>query len=191
MIYLYPMNIQQATNLIAAAAPLLPHPAHPQHWADLGCGAGLFTEALAGLLPPGSRVDGVDTKPTLRQQVTAGGVTISPMRADFVKDNLPFRNLDGILMANSLHYAKDKTALLPKLRACMQADAPLIIIEYDTNTPVPTWVPYPISYASLVESLGNDYAIQKLGQQPSAFGRSQLYAAIAIPLHRLANPAIS
>ena len=178
------MNLQQATHLIAAATRFLPHPARSQHWADLGCGAGLFTEALAGLLPAGSSVSGIDTKPSLRKQTTSGNVTILPMTADFINHTLPLHNLDGILMANSLHYVKDKPALLQKLRAYMLEDAPLIIIEYDTDTPVPTWVPYPISYASLKESLGNDYAIQKLGEKPSAYGRSQLYAAIAIPVHR-------
>ena len=178
------MNIQQATHLIAAAARFLPHPAGPQHWADLGCGAGLFTEALAGLLPAGSSVYGIDTKPLLRKQTTPGGVTILPMTADFIKAPLPVHHLDGILMANSLHYVKDKSALLQKLKAYKQGDAPLMIIEYDTDTPVPTWVPYPISYASLKESLGNDYAIEKLGERPSVYGRSQMYAAIAIPVQR-------
>lgn len=177
------MNLQQATQLIAGATQFLPHPARPRHWADLGCGDGLFTEALAGLLPAGSSVIGIDTKPSLREQATPGNVTILSMTADFIKDALPLSGLDGILMANSLHYVKDKPALLQKLKAYVLGDAPLIIIEYDTDTPVPTWVPYPISFASLKESLGNRYAVQKLAERASVYGRSQMYAAIAVPLH--------
>src|SRR5690348_818784 len=102
------MTLQQAAALIGPAAPLLPHPGRSQHWADLGCGSGLFTQALAGLLPAGSRVHGIDTNPSLPQQTMPNGTSIIPLAADFIKDQLPLSALDGILMANSFHYVKDK-----------------------------------------------------------------------------------
>ena len=37
----------------------------PQVWADLGCGDGLFTRALATLLPEGSIIHAVDKVNTL------------------------------------------------------------------------------------------------------------------------------
>lgn len=32
----------------------------PQHWADLGCGSGTFTNALFHLLPAGSQIEAID-----------------------------------------------------------------------------------------------------------------------------------
>ena len=169
------MTLREAIALIDAAKPLLQH-AHPQQWADLGCGTGLFTEALTHLLPAQSTVYGVDTNPRLRQTTH-----IIPIKADFVKDDLPLGNLDGMFMANSLHYVKDKPALLEKLSAYMRPGSPMIIVEYDTDQAVSTWVPYPLSYTSLTKlftSAGYPH-IHKLGQRPSAYGRANIYAAIA------------
>ena len=169
------MTIQQALDLIGPAT-LPTH--HPQYWADLGCGSGLFTTALAQLLPPGSTVYGIDTHPTIRQQ--AAPTSIIPIRADFIKDPLDLPLLDGILMANSLHYVKDKPALIQKLRSHMHPGSPFLIVEYDTDRPVPVWVPYPISYDALTR-LFKDHPIQKLGERPSAYGRANMYAALIWP----------
>jgi len=171
------MNIQQAVDLIKDAAPLLPRPRQAQHWADLGCGAGLFTEALAHLLSEASTIHGVDTNPGFRQQTLPNATRLIPLKADFEKDNLPLSDLDGILMANSLHYIKDKPALIKKLRTYMRPDAPFLIAEYDTDQPVRTWVPYPVSYASLSKLFPH---VQKLGERPSVYGRANIYAAIAV-----------
>ncbi|MBN9382033.1 MAG: class I SAM-dependent methyltransferase [Chitinophagaceae bacterium] len=167
------MDLREALALIDKAVPLLPRPGQTQHWADLGCGSGLFTTAIARLLPAGSTVYGVDTNPTLPHSSS-----IIPIKADFEKDSLPLNNLDGIIMANSLHYVKDKPALLQKLRSYMQPQALFIIVEYDTDQPVPRWVPYPVSYVSLSKLFPHT---QKLGERPSVYGRANMYAALAIP----------
>lgn len=178
------MTIQQAVDLISPAA--LPT-RQPQYWADLGCGSGLFTTALAQLLPPGSTVYGIDTHPTIRQQTPPPtqpaperATSIIPIRADFIKDPLDLPLLDGILMANSLHYVKDKPTLIQKFRSHMHPGSPVLIVEYDTDSPVPIWVPYPISYDALTH-LFKDHTIRKLGERPSAYGRANMYAALVLP----------
>jgi SAM-dependent methyltransferase len=100
--------------------PLLRSPT-PTHWADLGCGTGTFTLALAHLLSPGSIIEAIDRHPGIARQTTTGGVTIIPRTADFVTSKVGLSDLDGILMANSLHYVQDKPALLQKLRASYRA----------------------------------------------------------------------
>jgi len=175
------MTIEQASILIRSAVVLLPATGQPASWADLGCGSGLFTEALAGLLSEGSTLYGIDTNPQLKRQVAGNGTSIVPLPADFVKDDLPLSNLDGILMANSLHYVQDKPALLQRLRLYMQATAPFLIVEYDIDTPVPTWVPYPVSYASLTRLFAGQGHVHKLGERPSLYGRGNLYAALVTP----------
>lgn len=166
----------------------------PMHWADLGCGDGTFTFALAHFLPPGSTVEAIDLRTTIKRQTTANGVTILPRKADFVKDELGLSGLDGILMANSLHYVRDKAALLQKLKGQFRVSGQLpsagdrvvvhgafLLVEYDTDRATPVWVPYPLSFAAastLLSAAGWD-RIYRLGTRPSAFGRSNLYAVLA------------
>ncbi len=60
---------------------------------------------------------------------------------------------------------------------------PILLIEYDIDIPVARWVPYPLSFkkaAQLLQTAGWPH-VQKLGTHPSAFGRSELYAALALP----------
>jgi len=152
----------------------------PTRWADLGCGSGLFTLTLAGLLQPGSTIYAVDRHPSIEQQLTANQVSIQPQKNDFVKKDLGLRDLDGILMANSFHYVKDKPALLKTLEPLLRPTHFFLIVEYDRTQPVPVWVPYPLGFAAL-QSLFRDagYAtITRLGQMPSAFGGSNLYGAV-------------
>jgi len=197
--YIAPMTQRDAIALIDH--PLL-RAGSPAHWADLGCGSGTFTLALAALLPPDSTIEAIDLRPGIARQTTTGGVTIIPRSADFVAADLGLTNLDGILMANSLHYVRDKPVLLQKLRACyrgnttasgtttpgatpLSADTAtkgaLLLVEYDTDRPTPHWVPYPLSFAAATKFLptvGWPH-IQKLSSRPSAFGRSNLYAVLA------------
>ena len=152
----------------------------PLRWADLGCGAGLFTEALAQFLPRGSTIYGVDLRPTLYSEVV-NGVALFPVQADFINIPLPFSDLDGILMANSFHYVEEKPAFLEKLKGYLKSDAPLLFVEYDSDRPVPTWVPWPVSFASLQPLLAKAgwAQVQKLAERPSVYGHSNLYAALA------------
>lgn len=152
----------------------------PTHWADLGCGSGTFTLALAQFLPAGSSIEAIDLHPGIRHQTTSKGVIITPRTADFVNDNLHLQGLDGILMANSLHYVRDKAAMLTKLRGVLSPGGALLLVEYDTDTPVSRWVPHPLSFAAATRLFAPpDWSrLQKLGERPSAFGRSNLYSML-------------
>src|SRR4051812_399784 len=82
----------------------------PQTWFDLGCGAGLFSKALHALLPPGSLIYAIDKQPA-----TFNEKGIKFLQLDFVKDKLPNSLVDGILMANSIHFVKDEAQFLSKI----------------------------------------------------------------------------
>src|SRR5882672_264450 len=84
----------------------------PQSWFDLGCGSGLFSKALAGLLPKESLVYAVDNQPA-----KLNSEKIKFFQLDFVRDALPKVAVNGILMANSLHYVKDKLQFLIKIKS--------------------------------------------------------------------------
>src|SRR5262245_24580401 len=78
----------------------------PMVWADLGCGDGTFTLALAELLISGSTIHAIDLDGSALRGIPPShkSVRIIKHRGDFTKQPWPFAGLDGILMANSLHY---------------------------------------------------------------------------------------
>ncbi len=157
-------------------------PQYPGTWADLGCGSGLFTYALANLLAPGSTVHAVDKAPVrLDPSLSAKTVDIKTLQLDFVANELPYSDLDGVLMANSLHYVQDKKALIDRLTNHLKPEGYFLIVEYDTDTPVPQWIPYPISFRKL-EVLFTTAGFQNqlhLDEHTSVYGRANMYAALA------------
>ena len=64
---------------------------------------------------------------------------------------LPFFAVDGILMANALHYVRDKAAFIEKLKKYLKTSGELIIVEYDTVRQN-RWIPYPITFEKLTET---------------------------------------
>ena len=152
-----------------------------EKWADLGCANGTFTLALAHLLPPQSIIYAVDTdKPALSQIPTEyNSVIIDKIQGNFEAHDLPFKNLDGILTANSLHYIKDKDAFIQRAIGYLDGHGSFLLIEYDTGKANP-WVPYPLGFSSLVGlfSRAGFHSIRKLQERPSVFGDSKLYSAL-------------
>lgn len=172
------MQLHEAVDLISSAS--LSTSIH-QHWLDLGCGSGLFTIALAELLPASSTVTGVDQINQNLPEAAENGNRIRFHQANFQKDDLPFISLDGILMANSFHYVFEKEKLITALQKRLKPQASFIIVEYDTEQSNP-WVPYPVSFQTLqrlFQHLGYT-KIQKLGERESRFRKSKLYAAQTI-----------
>jgi SAM-dependent methyltransferase len=170
------MQLSEAIDLIRADELTAPSTAR---WADLGCGAGLFSYALAHFLPTGSHIYAIDRVLSLKGGPTPNGVEVIPQRKDFVTDPLELQNMDGFLLANALHYVKNKPALIDKLKGSLNRNGRLLIVEYNTDRPVPIWVPYPVSFASLTSlfrSAGYG-VVQKLGERPSRFGGT-MYAAL-------------
>jgi ubiquinone/menaquinone biosynthesis C-methylase UbiE len=168
------------TDAIALLSPAPLNFAQPSRWADLGCGTGLFTLALATLLQPGSTIFAIDRQPKVRPQITPNQVRIEPVGIDFVKHPLNFHDLDGILMANSLHYVKDKATLIRTLRAAnLRQKRAILIIEYDTDRSTPIWVTYPMSFKSLQNfaHIAGYSTITRLADHPSIYNRNKIYSA--------------
>jgi trans-aconitate methyltransferase len=153
----------------------------PTTWADLGCGDGTFTRALAHLLASGSMIHAVDRDAAAlrRIPITHDGVSITTHHADFTRSAWPFETVDGLLMANSLHYVRDQAAFIRACASRMRAPHRFLIVEYDTKA-ANTWVPYPVSrsrLSTIFDVLG-DVAIEDLGSRPSVYRRASLYAAL-------------
>ena len=156
----------------------------PAIWADLGCGDGTFTLALAERLSPGSRIHAIDRDVSAMRRIpsTHNDVTIITHRGDFLKQPWPFADLDGVLMANSLHYVEHQAAFIRDCESRMRPQRRFLIIEYDTSTPS-RWVPYPVSKSAVTDLFRQaGYAsVRVLRSRPSLYRRAPLYAVAIGP----------
>jgi ubiquinone/menaquinone biosynthesis C-methylase UbiE len=165
------MTLPEAEELIKCDELNSPQ---PQTWFDLGCGSGLFSRALAELLPQESLVCAVD-----KQTAKFKDRKIKFVQLDFVEDPLPKLAVNGILMANSLHYVNDKLQFLNKVKRHLMADGFFLLVEYDIEVPN-YWVPFPVSFASaqgLFKQAGFD-TIRKISEMPSVLNNRKIYAAL-------------
>lgn len=169
------MNLKDAVDLIRPVESFV-----KSTWADLGCGSGLFTHALATLLPPGSSIYAVDQNiNSFIENHDMINVSVIPIEMNFESGELPFDKLDGILMANSIHFVKDKMKLIRKLESAFHGSGIFIVVEYDTDV-ANRWVPYPVSYLSLQKlfRLAGYASVIKLNEKRSVFQRGNLYSAL-------------
>ena len=151
-------------------------------WADLGSGAGAFTLALADLIGPAGQIYSVDKDSGALREQERGmrtlfpGVDVHYITADFTRP-LPLPPLDGVVMANSLHFQRHKDPVIQMVRGYLRPGGRLLLVEYNADKGNP-WVPYPLSYstwAALAER--NGFAVTRLlGTVPSRF-LSEIYAA--------------
>ncbi len=129
-------------------------------WADLGSGDGAFTLVLRELVGPDAEIYSVelDASRLARQErafrMSRGGSRTAPtstrfIAADFTRP-LELPPLDGILMANALHFVEEQSSFLREVRAYLKPSGKLLIVEYDINRGS-VYVPHPVSYARLTE----------------------------------------
>jgi trans-aconitate methyltransferase len=158
-------------------------PLGPTIWADLGCGAGTFTLALAELLAAGSTIHAVDRDASALRRIPAAhrSVEITTHRLDFTRQPWPFAPVDGILLANSLHYVEDQAAFIRGCESQMNERRHYLIVEYDTNE-ASRWVPFPVNatrLTTLFERAGYS-SLRVLHRRPSVYRRAPLYAAVIL-----------
>lgn len=116
-------------------------------WADIGAGTGTFTRALRSLLSPGSRIYAIDRNPDAIADLREIGDDVVPVQADFSKSfTLPEPGetpLDGLLLANALHFVPDAAGVLGRLVRLLKPDGRVVIVEYDRRA-ASRWVPHPL-----------------------------------------------
>jgi trans-aconitate methyltransferase len=152
----------------------------PTTWVDLGCGDGTFTLALAALLAAGSTIHAIDRDATALRRIPAThkSVRITTHRRDFTAQPWPFSGVDGVLMANSLHFVEHQEAFIRACESQMTSRRRFLIVEYDMNESS-RWVPYPLSRVELThlfERAGYS-SIRVLRSRPSIYRRASMYAA--------------
>lgn len=154
-------------------------------WADLGSGWGAFTLALADLLGPTGEIYSVDKdRSSLREQEQAmrsrfPTQTVHYQQTDFTRP-LFLPPLDGIVMANSLHFVRHKESVLALVKSYLKPHGRLLLVEYNADRGNP-WVPYPLSYSTW-ETLSrrNGFSDTMLLERvPSSFLR-EIYSALSL-----------
>lgn len=174
------MNHQDHMNLLRNGVPEM-----GGVWADFGAGTGAFTLALAELIGAGGTIYAVDQNgrdlqklaKSVRQNYPA--ITLHTMKANFTK-TLSLPPLDGLVMANSLHFIRDKERVVRQLRGYLKENGRFLLVEYNVDNGN-YWVPHPLAFptwAKLAERCGftqTDF----LASYPSRF-LQEIYTAVSI-----------
>jgi len=154
-------------------------------WADLGSGEGAFTLALADLLGPTGSIHSVDRERRALEvqarelQRTFPAVPVTSVVADFTHP-LELPPLDGIVMANSLHFQRDKLAVLRLVHGYLRPGGRLVLVEYDSDHGN-HWVPYPLSFSTWADlaAKAGFRDTRRLASVPSRFLGS-IYSALSL-----------
>lgn len=157
-------------------------------WADFGAGGGAFTLALRELVGPQadiyavdkdrSRLAGLNQVYHERFGDTAHlYVIVGDFSRPLAAQGMPM--LDGILMANSLHFFKDKETILRHVRTFLRPGGLLLLVEYNVDSGN-FWVPHPLSFETfrLLAPRAGFSEPRLLAKRPSSFLR-ELYSAEA------------
>jgi len=176
-------------NVDDAAALVEPAVRRPgESWADLGAGTGTFTLALASLLGPTGRVVAVERDRSaltaleaLARRRAEGAAAISVVAHDFTQPLALPTPLDGVLLANALHFVPDadQPRVVAAVARLLGAGGRLAVVEYEGRGPS-RWVPFPVFFARFA-SLARDAGLAaptRIGARRSAFGGT-MYAAVA------------
>lgn len=122
-------------------------------WADLGAGSGAFTFALRELIGATANIYAVDKDRASLNELENGYQSrfgssdhLNIIVGDFSRA-LALPPLDGILMANSLHFFKDKVSVMKHVKSFLKPKGILLIVEYNVDSGNP-WVPYPFSFGT-------------------------------------------
>jgi ubiquinone/menaquinone biosynthesis C-methylase UbiE len=153
-------------------------------WGEFGSGRGAFTLALAELVGPAGTIYSIDqNSAVLNEQKRAIEKRFGDLQpsmhywtADFTQP-LEIPALDGVLMANSLHFQRDKKIVLRLVFDYLSPGGNLILVEYNLQRGN-TWVPYPIPFgewANLSQEIGFE-GTSMLGVRPSRTMR-EIYSA--------------
>jgi ubiquinone/menaquinone biosynthesis C-methylase UbiE len=153
-------------------------------WADFGAGSGAFTLALRELVGPHANIYAVDKDRRALNELEKAhrerfgtSQNIHSIGADF-GGALSMPPLDGIVMANSLHYFKDKEKILKHVRSFLKLDGTLLLVEYNVDSGN-LWVPHPSSFETfrLLAPRAGFSEPRLLAKAPSRFLK-EFYSAV-------------
>ncbi|MFW6097963.1 MAG: class I SAM-dependent methyltransferase [Chloroflexota bacterium] len=154
-------------------------------WADFGSGTGAFSLALAELIGSQATLYAIDRdKGTLRRQEEAmrrrfPALQVHYLAADYTRP-LDLPPLDGVVMANALHFQRHKDGAVQRIYSYLRPGGRLILVEYNVDRGNP-WVPHPLSFQSweTVAQRNGFVDTRLMATRPSRF-LQEIYAAVSL-----------
>lgn len=154
-------------------------------WADIGSGTGIFTLVLRELVGSRAEIYSVDKNAgSLEKQRRAFAERYPETRVHFIESDftlpLTLPSLDGIVMANALHFTpfERQEQTLTDICSHLKPNGRFILVEYETNHGRP-WIPYPVEYSAflnLAEAAGL-VEVRRIALAPG-FLSPDMYAAL-------------
>lgn len=151
-------------------------------WADLGSGRGAFTLALADLIGRDGKIFSIDRDrralEAQKQAMQARFPTtdVEYIQADFRK-TLELPPLDGVVMANSLHFQRRQESVVSQVRTYLKSGGRFLIVEYNIERRNPA-VPHPVPFTTWVKLAKRQGFLRTwlLATRPSSFLK-EIYSA--------------
>jgi SAM-dependent methyltransferase len=172
------MNHSDHVNLLRKGVP-----ATGGTWADFGCGTGAFTLALAELIVDGT-IHAIDKDAgalgVLEEEMHRRfpRITLHTHRHDYTKP-IVLPALDGIVAANTLHFHRDKLAIVRSFKAHLREGGRMLIVEYNIdagNYAVPH--PLPFSAWQMLAAQAGFTHSELMMTRPSRFLK-EIYSAVS------------
>jgi trans-aconitate methyltransferase len=146
-------------------------------WADFGAGRGNFTRALRDCIGPTATLYAIDQDAgALRSHQDAQTII-----ADFTRPIPSLPPLDGLLIANALHWVRQQETTMQQLAAYLRPGGRLLVVEYDVRWPR-GYIPLPLPYdrfETLATAAGFQ-SIQQIGARQSPSNGVVMYSAVAV-----------
>ena len=154
-------------------------------YADFGAGGGAFTLALRELIGLDATIYAVDNdRASLKELESNHRARFNTTRnLILLKDDfthaLDLPPLDGVVMANSLHFFRKKEEILGHVRSVLKPNGVLLLVEYNVDSGN-LWVPHPLTFETF-QTLAPQAGFSEprlLAKTPSRFLK-EFYSALA------------